>query len=157
MTTLDFDPRDHPDEWERIGTDSDGTPIYRPIDTVEGCGGCDNGEHCGACECCPYAATDPCAYEFDGHDTDGTEWHRCKTHDETAPSPDAPCAGWENGTPSRYDVIGHLTVTDETGYTHTVTIRREDLTTTNGAYRAIRDEVVETLRRVLEFNRTIPV
>ena len=108
MTTLDFDPRDHPDEWERIGTDSDGTPVYRPIDTVEGCGGCDNGECCGACPCC---------------------------------------------SRSRFDVIGHLTVTDETGYTHTVTIRREDLTTTNGAYQAIRDTVTDTLRQVLESNR----
>ena len=36
-----------------------------------------------------------CEYEFDGTDTDGTKWYRCVTHDELAPSPDAPCAKYE--------------------------------------------------------------
>lgn len=36
--------------------------------------------------------TDTCSYVRDGLDTDGTEWFRCVTHDETAPSHDAPCA-----------------------------------------------------------------
>lgn len=35
-----------------------------------------------------------CEYEHDGTDTDGTEWYLCTTHDEQAPSPDAPCARW---------------------------------------------------------------
>ena len=35
-----------------------------------------------------------CEYELDGHDTDGTPWYRCTTHDELALSPDAPCAGY---------------------------------------------------------------
>lgn len=35
-----------------------------------------------------------CKYEFDGTDTDGTDWYRCLTHGELAPSPDAPCAGY---------------------------------------------------------------
>lgn len=34
----------------------------------------------------------PCEYVVEGTDTDGTVWHRCATHDETAPSADAPCA-----------------------------------------------------------------
>ena len=54
---------------------------------------------------------------------------------------------------SPYDVIGSLVVADEHGVTHTVEIRREDLTTTNGAYRAIADVVRETLRTVLHANR----
>ncbi len=36
-----------------------------------------------------------CEYIHDGYDTDGTEWFRCTTHDELAPSSDAPCAGYE--------------------------------------------------------------
>lgn len=40
-------------------------------------------------ELCTY-----CDYKFDGRDTDGLKWYRCKVHDETAPSPDAPCAGY---------------------------------------------------------------
>lgn len=36
-----------------------------------------------------------CEYELDGHDTDGTTWYLCVTHNEQAPSPDAPCAGYE--------------------------------------------------------------
>lgn len=36
---------------------------------------------------------DDCRYVFDGYDTDGTEWFRCETHDELAPSGDAPCSG----------------------------------------------------------------
>lgn len=35
-----------------------------------------------------------CEYEHDGYDTDGTEWFLCLTHDELAPSQDAPCAGY---------------------------------------------------------------
>ena len=38
----------------------------------------------------------PCEYVFDGTDTDGTKWHECVRHDELAPSPDAPCAGWRH-------------------------------------------------------------
>ncbi len=49
--------------------------------------------------------------------------------------------------------VGRLTVTDEHGETHTCIIRREDLTGTNGAYRAVRDAVVETLRDALAANR----
>lgn len=51
------------------------------------------------------------------------------------------------------ETIGQLTVTDEHGYEHVVTIRREDLTTANGAYRAIRDEVRDSLLAVLLANR----
>lgn len=36
--------------------------------------------------------TRQCVYVVDGTDTDGTVWHRCVTHDETAPSADAQCA-----------------------------------------------------------------
>jgi hypothetical protein len=36
-----------------------------------------------------------CEYVFDGTDTDGTKWYRCVTHDELAPSPDAPCDGYQ--------------------------------------------------------------
>jgi hypothetical protein len=50
-------------------------------------------------------------------------------------------------------VVGELRVTDEHGFEHVVTIRREDLTTTNAGYRAIRDEITETLARVLAANR----
>lgn len=35
-----------------------------------------------------------CEYVLDGHDTDGTAWHRCVVHDELAPSDEAPCNGW---------------------------------------------------------------
>lgn len=35
-----------------------------------------------------------CEYVHDGTDTDGTEWHRCTTHDQLAPSDEAPCAGY---------------------------------------------------------------
>lgn len=38
-------------------------------------------------------AARPCAYVFDGTDTDGTRWHRCIVHDELAPSEEAACAG----------------------------------------------------------------
>ena len=74
----------------------------------DGCGGCENGECCGACTCC---------------------------------------------SRSRYDVIGRLTVTDEHGNVHEVKILREDLTTTNAGFWAIRDVIVDTLRQVLESNR----
>lgn len=50
-------------------------------------------------------------------------------------------------------IIGELRVTDELGVEHVVEIRREDLATTNGAYRAIRDEIAETLARVLMVHR----
>lgn len=40
------------------------------------------------------AVCEYCDYEIDGKDTDGTVWYRCKVHDETAPSQDAPCAGY---------------------------------------------------------------
>lgn len=44
-----------------------------------------------------------CDYEYDGKDTDGTKWYKCKTHDELAPSQYAPCAGYKeipyNGQP----------------------------------------------------------
>lgn len=56
-------------------------------------------------------------------------------------------------TAHELEVIGTLEVTDEHGETHTVVIRREDLTTTNGAYRAIRDTVADTLSLVLSINR----
>lgn len=58
-------------------------------------------------------------------------------------------------TRSPYDVIGTLTVTDETGHTDEIRILREDLTTTNGAYRAVRDTISETLALVLDINRTV--
>lgn len=35
-----------------------------------------------------------CEYTLDDIDTDGTKWYRCTTHDELAPSEDAPCAGY---------------------------------------------------------------
>ena len=56
-------------------------------------------------------------------------------------------------TAHELETIGKLEVTDENGETHTVVIRREDLTTTNGAYRAIRDTVADTLSLVLSINR----
>lgn len=37
-----------------------------------------------------------CEYEFDGKDSDGTKWYICLTHDELAPSQDAPCSKWVN-------------------------------------------------------------
>lgn len=36
-----------------------------------------------------------CEYKAHGTDTDGTEWFFCSTHNELAPSQDAPCAGYE--------------------------------------------------------------
>ena len=60
----------------------------------------------------------------------------------------------QTSSAARLDVIGSLTVTDETGVTHTVEILREDLTTTNGAYRAVRDTIQETLALVLDVNRS---
>jgi hypothetical protein len=36
-----------------------------------------------------------CEYEFEGYDTDGTEWFHCTTHDSIEISPDAPCNGYE--------------------------------------------------------------
>lgn len=36
-----------------------------------------------------------CEYVREGRDTDGTIWYRCITHDELAPSNEAPCAGYE--------------------------------------------------------------
>lgn len=35
-----------------------------------------------------------CEYVLDGTDTDGTEWYLCTTHDQLAPSDEAPCAGY---------------------------------------------------------------
>lgn len=55
------------------------------------------------------------------------------------------------------DTVGHLTITDELGSTHRVTIRREDLTTTNDGYRAIRDAITDTLAAVFELNRSTPL
>jgi hypothetical protein len=52
-----------------------------------------------------YAADEDCAYTLDGHDTDGTPWFRCSTHNETAMGskdganaypPDVPCNGWRS-------------------------------------------------------------
>jgi hypothetical protein len=37
------------------------------------------------------ANSKPCEYILDGTDTDGTEWYLCTTHNELAPSQDAPC------------------------------------------------------------------
>lgn len=42
-----------------------------------------------------------CEYVYDGEDTDGTVWYRCLTHDELAPSPDAPCDGYQEITYSQ--------------------------------------------------------
>lgn len=56
-------------------------------------------------------------------------------------------------TRDRFEVVGQLTVTDEHGETRTVEIRREDLTTTNAGYRAVRDACVEVLRDTLRANR----
>jgi hypothetical protein len=36
-----------------------------------------------------------CKYKYDGKDTDGTKWYRCLTHNELAPSKDAPCSGYK--------------------------------------------------------------
>lgn len=36
-----------------------------------------------------------CKYIHDGTDFDGTEWYQCLTHNELAPSNQAPCAGYE--------------------------------------------------------------
>lgn len=60
-------------------------------------------------------------------------------------------------TDRQLEPVGALVVRDETGTTHRVTIRREDLTGTNGAYRAIRDTVTDTLRTVLAVNRATPL
>lgn len=35
-----------------------------------------------------------CEYVLDGTDTDETDWYQCVTHDELAPSAEAPCAGY---------------------------------------------------------------
>lgn len=56
MDTLNFNPSDYPEQFEFIGYDADGTAVYRPIE-IDGCGGCENGECCGACECCPEEVT----------------------------------------------------------------------------------------------------
>lgn len=37
-----------------------------------------------------------CEYELDGHDTDGTPWYRCGTHDRLEISMEVPCEGWVN-------------------------------------------------------------
>ena len=90
--------------------------------------------------------------------TCGRSWNDASVSDVT-PAPSARCPfeyDHEAPVPSPYDVIGSLVVTDEAGVTWRVSIRREDLTTTNGAYRAIRDEVTETLQRVLAINRETP-
>lgn len=50
-----------------------------------------------------------CVYVVDGTDTDGTVWHQCTTHNELAPSPDAPCA--KAGQPRR--MVGTFTVPAE--------------------------------------------
>lgn len=59
-----------------------------------------------------------------------------------------------------HDTIGALVVTDELGAEHRVTIRREDLTTTNAGYWAIRDEIRDeirdTLAEVFATNRETP-
>lgn len=52
-----------------------------------------------------------CEYEFDGTDTDGTKWYRCTVHEELAPSPDAPCAGYQEEpymqtTPTEHPLVG---------------------------------------------------
>lgn len=36
-----------------------------------------------------------CHYQLDGIDEDGQKWYECMTHKELAPSPDAPCSGYE--------------------------------------------------------------
>lgn len=36
-----------------------------------------------------------CEYIYDGTDTDGTRWYTCLTHNESAPSMDAPCDGYQ--------------------------------------------------------------
>lgn len=40
-------------------------------------------------ELCQY-----CEFHPEGVDADGTKWYRCDVHNEAAPSPDAPCAGY---------------------------------------------------------------
>lgn len=35
-----------------------------------------------------------CVFIFEGDDTDGQAWYLCTTHEELAPSPYAPCAGY---------------------------------------------------------------
>lgn len=56
-------------------------------------------------------------------------------------------------TAERLEPVGQLRVADEDGNVHEVTIRREDLTTTNAGFRAVRDEVVDTLERAFVANR----
>lgn len=67
MNTLNFNPADHPEEWELVGRSRDGVPIYAPRD-VEGCGDCDNGICCGdnrdddlAGVCCGEGEAGPCS------------------------------------------------------------------------------------------------
>lgn len=66
-----------------------------------------------------------CKYIFDGKDTDGTEWHKCITHNELAPSPDAPCAGYEEvpyGTKFLHLIVWQYDDPDrECEWTHVVT------------------------------------
>lgn len=52
-----------------------------------------------------------CRYVLDGHDTDGTPWHRCETHDKLSISPDYPCEGWKR-VPDEYDAIEELLTGD---------------------------------------------
>lgn len=49
--TVDFNPADYPGQFELVTVRPDGTRVYRPVE-IDGCGGCENGECCGACECC---------------------------------------------------------------------------------------------------------
>lgn len=46
VNAINFNPADHPDEWELVGHSPTGVPVYSPRE-IEGCGGCDNGECCG--------------------------------------------------------------------------------------------------------------
>lgn len=36
-----------------------------------------------------------CEFAFDGHDTDGTEWYRCTTHNELSISDWGYCEGYQ--------------------------------------------------------------
>ena len=39
-----------------------------------------------------------CEYVYDGDDADGTRWYYCTKHNCLAPSPDAPCAEYQEIT-----------------------------------------------------------
>lgn len=48
------------------------------LDADTGCGGCDNGEHCGACDCCTEETLDEKVAEVTGEEATISEWFEKK-------------------------------------------------------------------------------